>query len=70
METIRKQRLEMSWRWLGLCAFLVVTLLFFWTDHRQHLLGALPYLLLAACPIIHLFMHRSHRHHEHEGRRR
>ena len=70
METIRKQRLEMSWRWLGLCAFLVVAALFFWTEHRQHVLGVLPYLILAACPIIHLFMHRSHRHHEHEGRRR
>lgn len=29
-------------------------------EHRAHLLGALPYLLLAACPLMHVFMHRGH----------
>ena len=70
METIRKQKLESPRVWLSLCAFLVVAALFFWTEHRQHVLGVLPYLILAACPIIHLFMHRSHGHHQYEGRRR
>ena len=51
--------------WLGVCAFLAIAALFLWTEHRAHLLGVLPYLLLAACPIIHLFMHRSHGQHGH-----
>ena len=32
--------------------------------HWGHALGALPYLLLLACPLMHLLMHRGHgRHH-------
>jgi hypothetical protein len=55
------------------CLFLAIAAFFLWTEHRAHLLGALPYLIALACPIIHLFMHRGHhrRHHEHareEGR--
>jgi hypothetical protein len=29
-------------------------------SHTGHLLGALPYLLLLACPLMHLVTHRSH----------
>ena len=53
--------------WIGLCAFLAVAAFFFWTEHRAHLLGILPYLIFLLCPLIHLFMHRGHggngRHH-------
>lgn len=45
---------------LGLCLFLGIAAFFLWTEHRAHLFGILPYLILAACPLIHLFMHRSH----------
>ena len=38
---------------------------FLWEEHRAHLLGVLPYLLLLACPLMHLFMH--HGHHRHHG---
>jgi len=50
-----------SWFFLALTAF------FLWTEHRAHLLGALPYLLVLACPLMHLFHHRhGHRHgHQH-----
>ena len=30
-------------------------------DHAGHLFGTLPYLLIAACPLMHLLMHRGHR---------
>lgn len=30
------------------------------TEHQAHLYGALPYLILLACPLMHLFMHRGH----------
>jgi hypothetical protein len=33
-------------------------------EHTLHVLGILPYLLLLACPVAHLFMHHGHgRHH-------
>lgn len=32
------------------------------TEHRAHLFGALPYLFLLACPLMHVFMHRGHGH--------
>jgi hypothetical protein len=30
--------------------------------HTGHVLSALPYLLLMACPLMHLFMHGDHGH--------
>ena len=30
------------------------------SEHRAHALGALPFLLLLACPLLHVFMHRGH----------
>ena len=48
--------------WLGFSAFLAIALFFLWQEHRAHLLGALPWVLLALCPILHLFMHHGERH--------
>jgi hypothetical protein len=37
-------------------------------EHWGHALGALPYLLLLACPLLHLFHgHGSHGHHPAKG---
>ena len=33
---------------------------FLLTEHRAHFFGALPYLLLLACPLMHIFMHSGH----------
>ena len=44
---------------LILIAILVVV------EHWQHLIYALPYLLLLSCPLMHLFMHRGHGGHNH-----
>lgn len=38
-----------------------------WSEHRPHVLGALPYLLLLACPLMHVFMHHGHHHGPHHG---
>jgi hypothetical protein len=46
--------------------FAAVALFFLVTEHRAHLYGWLPYLLLAACPLMHLF-HGHGRHGSHEG---
>lgn len=40
------------------------------TEHQAHLFGVLPYLLLLACPLMHLFMHHGHGNHSHERRQR
>lgn len=40
---------------------------FLYTEHRAHLFGALPWLILLACPLLHIFMHRGHGGHGHGG---
>lgn len=47
-------------RWV-LYGFLAIGGLLLLTEHRAHALGVLPYLLLLACPLMHLFMHHGHR---------
>lgn len=50
-----------KWVFIG---FLLVGGFFLFTEHRAHVLGILPYLLLLACPLMHLFHHgHGHRHH-------
>ncbi len=52
---------------LVLCGFLVVAGFFLLTEHTAHLFGILPFLLLAACPLMHLFMHHGHGDHSGHG---
>ena len=40
--------------------FLLVGSFFLLMEHWAHVLGALPYLLILACPLMHFFMHRGH----------
>ncbi|MBP0630710.1 MULTISPECIES: DUF2933 domain-containing protein [unclassified Cupriavidus] len=40
--------------------FVLVIGYFLWTEHRAHVIQFLPFLLLAACPLMHLFMHHGH----------
>jgi hypothetical protein len=54
-------------RWV-LLGFLVVAAFFLWTEHRAHFRGVLPYLLILACPLMHLFHHgHEHRHRQSSG---
>ena len=43
---------------LVLIGFLLIGAFFLFAEHRAHVLGALPWLLLAACPLLHIFGHR------------
>ena len=45
---------------LGLLVFGAVAAYFLLSEHRAHFFGALPFLLLLACPLMHMFMHRGH----------
>jgi len=51
---------------LGWLALAAVAGWFLLTEHRAHLFGALPRLVLLACPMMHVFMHGGH-HHGHHG---
>ena len=45
--------------------FLLIAGFFLQTEHRAHLFGILPFLLiLLACPLLHYFMHRGHGSHD------
>jgi DUF2933 family protein len=46
-------------RWVcaGLIAVAVYLLV---AEHRSHVVQALPWLVLLACPLMHSFMHRRH----------
>jgi hypothetical protein len=46
---------------VALLGFLAVALFFLLTEHAAHVMGVLPYLLVLACPLMHLFHHRHHR---------
>lgn len=47
---------------LILLAFLAIAGFFLFTEHRAHLFGVLPFLLLLACPLMHFF-HGGHGNH-------
>ncbi len=51
----KKNRLVM-WVFLGFIAYLLIT------EHWAHIVPFLPWLILLACPLMHLFMHGGHRH--------
>ena len=46
--------------------FVAVAAYFLITEHRAHVIPFLPFLLLAACPLMHIFMHRGHGHGSHD----
>ena len=48
--------------------FAIVAAFFLLAERRAHVLPYLPWLLLAACPLMHLFMHHGkHREHGREA---
>jgi len=49
-----------------ICAVLILGFLIY-TGHSAHLLGAAPYLLLLACPLMHIFMHGGHGGHQNKS---
>ena len=45
---------------VGLLVFGAVATYFLLSEHRAHFIGALPFLLLLSCPLMHIFMHHGH----------
>ena len=60
-----QQQSKAKWAFIG---FLIIAGYFLVTEHRAHLSGWLSsywiYLLLLACPLMHLFMHHGHGGHD------
>lgn len=50
---------------LVLLGFLAIAGFYLLTEHTAHVFGALPYLLLLACPLLHVFMHGGRGGHGH-----
>ena len=59
-EKAKPARLFASRTGIVLVVFLAIAAFYLFTEHRAHLFGVLPWLLLLACPLMHVFMHRGH----------
>jgi hypothetical protein len=60
--------INMPWdrKWAYFAASSAVIAVFFaLREHWTHALGLLPYLLLLACPLMHLFHGHGHQHKDH-----
>lgn len=55
---------------LAAIGFLLIGASLLLFEHRLHVLGYLPFVLLLFCPLLHVFMHRGHGHgaHRHSAR--
>lgn len=56
-EAHRNHERRIAWGWWF---FAAVALFYLLSEHRAHFFGALPYLILLACPLMHFFMHGHH----------
>lgn len=66
MDSHRKEPWWRSRSGLVLLGFAAIAGFFLLSEHRAHLFGWLPWLILLACPLLHVFMHGGHGK---EGRR-
>ena len=60
-----KERWLFSRTGIATLGALVILGFLVYRGHSAHLLGLLPYALLLACPLMHIFMHHGHGGHAH-----
>ena len=56
------------WKSRGAIVFLgfaAIAFFFMFSEHRSHFFGALPFVLLLSCPLMHVFMHHGKNHNAH-----
>lgn len=56
MQHVHHQR-RLNWGWW---IFAAAALFYLLSEHQAHFFGVLPWLILLACPLMHLFMHHGH----------
>jgi hypothetical protein len=69
MTAMQEHAREPFWRTksgIVLIGFLLVAGFFLLTEHAAHVYGVLPYLLILACPLMHLFHHHGGHRHQHD----
>lgn len=52
---------------IAMLVFLGIAAFFLITEHLAHIIPILPWLLLLVCPLMHVFMHRTHGGHNHHS---
>lgn len=62
MEIYKHHQHQVTYIGLGILAYFLLI------EHREHVFPLLPYLILLACPFLHMFMHKRHRHQNHAHR--
>lgn len=65
MAGVHAQGAPSRWRTrteIAVIGFALVAAFYVLREHWGHAFGALPYLILLACPLLHLFMHHGHGH--------
>lgn len=50
---------------IALCVFIAIAAALLFLEHRAHALQWLPFVVLLACPLMHIFMHHGHSGHSH-----
>ena len=60
----KRNKSPLSGQRIALLLLVIIGGFFLWTEHKAHLMGALPYLILLLCPLMHFFMHRGHGGHD------
>jgi hypothetical protein len=63
--TNSKRSFWLSTNGLAAIGMIAAVLYFLLTEHRAHFIYALPFLILLACPVMHIFMHHGHGGHGH-----
>jgi hypothetical protein len=60
----------LSWKGVVTILALAAVSYYLLTEHRAHLAVALPYLILLACPLMHIFGHgHGHSHGDNKGQK-
>ena len=68
MSTAERPVIQRNWRFaIGGLGFFVAIGFLLITEHRAHMIQILPWVIVLACPLLHMFMHGGHGHGGHGG---
>jgi len=51
---------------IGFFVFVIMGGYLLFSEHQAHILAALPWIILLACPLLHIFMHHGHGREKHD----
>ncbi|WP_304638980.1 DUF2933 domain-containing protein [Pseudomonas sp.] len=62
---VRKPGYWTSLHGLATLALIGAAVYFIFVEHGEHVLPYLPFMIILLCPLMHIFMHKGHRGHDH-----